>query len=61
MNLRRKIQNYFFEHVTFTHDYYGKIYLPKYNMYVPFDDEIPEIYNKNGELLKMVFARIISS
>jgi hypothetical protein len=57
MNFRRKIQNYFFNHISFTHDYYGKIFLPSYNMYVPFDDAVPELYNKNGERMKTVFIR----
>ena len=57
MNIRRKIQNYIFEHLALTHDYYGKIYLPKYNMYVPFDKAVPQVYKKNGELMKTVFVR----
>lgn len=57
MNLRRKFQNYIFEHLSLTHDYYGKIFLPKYNMYVPFDPAEPQIYNKAGELMKTVFLR----
>ena len=57
MNLRRKFQNYFYDHFYLTHDYYGKIHLPKYNMYIPFDKTPPKIYNKNGELLKPVFFR----
>ncbi len=57
MNLRRKFQNYFFDHFYLTHDYYGKIYLPKYNMYIPFDKTLPKIYNRNGELLKPIFVR----
>lgn len=57
MNIRRKIQNYIYAHLSLTHDYYGKIFLPKYNMYIPFDKAIPQVYNKNGELMKTVFIR----
>ncbi len=57
MNIRRKFQNFFYDHFYLTHDYYGKIHLPKYNMYLPFDKGESKIYNKQGELLKSVFLR----
>ncbi len=57
MSLRHRFQNYFYKYFYLTHDYYGKIYLPKYNMYVPFDNDRPKIYNKKGELIKPVFVR----
>ncbi len=57
MNLRRKFQNYFYDHFYLTHDYYGKIHLPKYNMYLPFDAPLYDVYNKNGEKLIPVFLR----
>ena len=57
MKIQKRIQNFIFNHLSMTHDYYGKIYMPKYNMYVPFDKAVPEIYNKNGELMKTVFTR----
>lgn len=57
MNIRHKFQDFFYNHFYLTHDVYGKIYLPRYNMDVKFSPETPKIYNKNGELLKPVFIR----
>lgn len=37
---------------------YGKVYYPVYNKSVPFDTEnIPEIYSKNGNRLKVCYLR----
>ena len=57
MSIKHRFQNFFYEHFSLTHDFYGKIYLPRYNMDVEFDKTLPEIYNKNGEKLKLVFVR----
>ena len=57
MNIRHKIQNFFFSHFYLTHDYYGKIYLPKYNTFIPFSKGKSEIYNKHGQPLTSVFLR----
>lgn len=57
MNIKRRFQDFFYEHFTLTHDIYGKIYLPRYNMSTSFDQSKPEYYNKNGELLFPVYLR----
>lgn len=40
------------EHKKYTHKNYGRIYPPLYNMYYPFTDRQPDVYNEFGEKLE---------
>ncbi len=47
------------EHKKYTHKNYGRIYPPLYNMYYPFTDRQPDVYNEFGEKLETYFIRDI--
>ncbi len=54
--MRKKICK---EHKKYMHKNYGKIYPPLYNMYYPFTDRQPDVYNEFGEKLETYFIRDI--
>jgi hypothetical protein len=41
----------------FTHNTYGKFYLPFYNTDVPLINKYPDIYNSDGEKMELFFIR----
>lgn len=42
---------------SFISSVYGKVYYPVYNKTAKFDTQLPEIYSKNGNKLKVVYTR----
>ncbi len=42
---------------SFISNAYGKCYYPVYNRYAKFDSNLPEIYSKNGNKLKLCYIR----
>lgn len=57
-NVKKRILNTnHLKKLTLYHNVYGKIFLPKYNLSVPFDPTPAEIYNKKGEKLESIYLR----
>lgn len=47
----------FFKQYLFQHKYYGKCYYPYYNKNSLLSDEVPNIYNTNGDKMEIFFLR----
>jgi hypothetical protein len=43
-----------------SHEIYGRVYMPIYNMSVPLNNKYPDIYNSEGKKIELYFFRDIS-
>lgn len=52
-----KVSNRIYSHLTLNSVEYGNFYPPIYNLAVPLDKNQPELYNKEGQAMKLFFLR----